>query len=1039
MKINISRGVILSLCVLCYLFTQAQDRIITGAILDRDSIPLSNATVSVKGKNVYVATSQDGSFNIPVSSADQHLLVSYVGMRTAEISIAGRSNIVVVLDVSESRLNEVVVVGYGSRKRADITSSISSISEKDIKNLPVSGIDQAIQGKLAGVMVNNNGGQPGGGVSVRVRGITSINGNEPLYVVDGVPILTDRNSISHDQLGGMGGQTVQSPLATLNTSDIVSVDILKDASAQAIYGSLAANGVVMITTKRGKAGDGQISYETYYGWQNVPKKLEVMDLREFAQYNNEVLKEIADVNGSTYFPIGEYQNIDVLGKGTDWQDAIFRTGNIKNHQLSFSGGADKTNYYFSLNYFDQSGTIIGSGFNRYSLRFNIDHQIKSWFKVGMSTTASRSKQRITLTNGSDAVVNLAVANSPAAPVFKGSEYAGPVSVGGWNFGNAVNPVALAELRDVQNVNSKVFGNVYGELQLTDFLNYRSEVNFSGNVDENTAFQPYLANILTPSRLREEKNLSTYWGVRNFINFNKNFGSHHVNVTVGHEAQGSSWDNLNAGRMNLNQNLRSINAGAAEGQQVGGGRGDWNMESYFARAGYSYNDRYAVNFSIRRDGSSAFGPDNRIGYFPAASIGWTISNESFAAAWQGLTYLKLRAGAGAVGNQNVGGNAYVTNIRLFSTSPFGAGGIPQNVGNPLIKWESVITYNIGLDFGLLNGKIDVSVDAYKKETTDMLMATELPVYTGIGTNWDDIQSPIVNAGKMTNQGIDLSITSYNINKADFNWKTQLALSHYKNELVNLNSESAHLTTYTEYGNAVMLTRTIPGGPVGRFYGFVYDGLYRTNDDLNKGPNQGLPVNPTGTWLGDIRYKDLNGDGIIDSRDITFIGNPNPDFTFGLTNTFTYKAIDLSIFLQGSYGNQILNYTRRTTEALNNVYWNQLTTVKDRYTAENTNGNVHRYNQWHQNNMRVSDRMIEDGSYLRIQNISIGYNLPVKWISRAKLTAFRIYASGQNIHTFTKYTGFDPELGSFNSNVLITNVDLGNYPNPRTFTIGANISF
>lgn len=1036
---RLCRGLLLLFCILCHTLTSAQERIITGVISDQNGDPLANASVAIKGRQVSVTTNESGSFRLQAAAADNILVISYVGMRSEEVAIAGRNHILVSLTVADSRLNEVVVVGYGTSRRSDVTSSIASINEKDIKGLPVSGIDQALQGKLAGVTVSNNGGQPGGGVSVRVRGITSINGNEPLYVVDGVPLLSDRNSISHDQLGGMGGQTVQSPLATINPSDIVSVDILKDASAQAIYGSMAANGVVLITTKRGRAGEGKITYETYYGWQQVPKTLDVMDLREFAVYNTQVLQEIAAVNGTTYFPIGEYQKPEVLGKGTDWQDAIFQTGQIQNHQLSFSGGAAKTNYYFSLNYFDQTGTIIGSDFNRYSIRFNLDHQIKDWFKVGMSTTASKSNQRITLTNGSDAVVNLAVANSPAAPIFRGNDYASTISIGGWNFGNPVNPVALAELRDVRNINSKVFGNVYGELSFTDFLNFRSELNFSANIDQNSAFQPYVNNILTPSRLREERNLSTYWGVRNFISLNKNFGRHNVTATAGHEAQGSHWDNINASRMNLTRNLQSIGAGAAEGQQIGGGKGDWNMESYFARAGYTYDDHYALNLSIRRDGSSSFGPDNRIGYFPAASIGWTVSNEAFAQDWNFVNYLKFRAGAGAVGNQGVGGNAYVTNIRLFSTAPFGPGGVPQNVGNPLFKWESVITYNAGVDLGLFNRKMELTVDVYKKITSDMLMSTELPVYTGIGTNWDDIQSPIVNAGEMTNTGIDLGITTYNISKKDFSWKTNLVVSHYKNALNKLNSESAHLTTYTEYGNAVMLTRTVAGGPIGRFYGFQTDGLFRSQDDLNKAPEQGLPIEPTGTWLGDIRYKDMNGDNIIDSRDLTYLGNPNPDFTFGFTNTFNYKSLDLSIFLQGSYGNDILNYTRRTSESLNNVYWNQLATVGNRYTEANPGGDLPRYNQWHQNNMRVSDRFIEDGSYLRIQNISLGYNLPLSLISKAKFTAVRLYASGQNIYTFTNYTGFDPELGAFNSNVLMTNVDLGNYPNPRTFTIGANITF
>lgn len=1026
-------------------FSQSQVRV-NGVVKDNSGQVLPGVTVKEKGTNNAVSTDNEGSFSIQVNRIGASLEFYFIGMNRQEVLVGEKNVLDITLTPANTALDDVVVIGYGSARRSDITSSISSVTASDIKNLPVAGIDQALQGKVAGVSVNTNGGQPGGGVSVRVRGLTSINGNEPLYVVDGIIIPSTRNTISQDKLGGMGGSTVQSGIAGLNPNDIEKIDVLKDASAQAIYGAQGANGVVLITTKRGKIGEGQINYEAYFGRQNTPKMLDLMDLSQFARYNNQVLEEISQVTGNAFTPIGEYASPDILGKGTDWQDAIFQSGTIQSHQLSFSGGQDKTNYYLSLNYFDQEGTIIGSGFDRYSMRFNLDHQIKDWVKVGVSSNVSHTNQRTTLTNGSDAIVNVAAFNSPAAPIYDISgEFAPPIAVGGYTFGNPVNPVAMAKLRDVTNKRLHAFGSVYADVFFTKHINLRNEVNYDYSNGNNMAFQPFLASggitLLSPSKIVETRTPSLYWALRNYLNYNQTFGLHNVSAQIGHEAQESSWDNLEATRQNLALNIPSIVAGEQENQEIGGGKGEWAMESYFARAGYSYNDRYALNFSIRRDGSANFGPNKKIGYFPAGSFGWTISNESFASDWKWADYLKLRLGAGMVGNANTDQVRYATNIRLFATSPFGAGGIPQNVGNPDLGWETVITYNAGLDWSFLKRRIDVTFDIYKKRTTDMLMATKLPVFTGIGTEWNDIQSPWVNAGEMTNTGFDLGISSANIDKEDFKWNTSFVFSHYKNTLNKLNSESADLITYTEYSNAVILTRTVAGGPLGRFFGFKEEGVFKSEEEIRNHANQGLPISPTGTWLGDVKYADINDDGVIDDKDMTYIGDPNPDFTFGLTNTFEYKNFDLSIFLQGSVGGEILNYTRRSLETPRNVYWNQMESIgTDRYSELfNPDGTLPRYNQWHQQNLRVSSRMVENGSYLRLQNLTLGYNLPAHIANKAKMSNARIFVTGQNLITWSKYSGFDPELGSFNNSVLMQNVDLGNYPNPRTFTFGASFTF
>ncbi|WP_407429940.1 SusC/RagA family TonB-linked outer membrane protein [Arcticibacter sp.] len=1042
-------------------FAQPPSRVIKGVVTDEVGATLPGASVTVKNFRAATTTNSKGQYSITVPEGGQILIFSFIGMSPQEARIGSRTTVNITLSDGNTNLNEVVVVGYGSIRRSDVTSSIASVGEKDIKNLPVAGLDQALQGKVSGVTITNNGGQPGGGVSVRIRGITSVNNVEPLYVVDGIPILTSSNSIAQDQLGGKAGQSSQSILSTLNPNDIESVDILKDASAQAIYGSLGANGVILITTKKGRSGEGKISYDVYYGLQNVPQKLDVMNLRQYAEYYNSLIPEIEAASpGSTLNAIGEFANPLLLGAGTDWQDALFQEGKIKNHQLSFSGGNDKTTHYFSLNYFDQGGTILGSGFERLSSRIAVDHQVKSWLKAGVSANLSRSDQKITLTDGTETPTTIVLYNSPATPIRDASgQFITTSSLGNNTFGNANgNPIATAMLRDVGAVQSKGFGNVYAEVGFTRFLKYRSEVNYDFQLSQNHAFQPKISNsttgqtILSPSKLREERNNSYYWALRNYLTFNNSFGKHSVNAVLGHEAQASHYDNQFVSATDLKQNLMSINAGTILPSGTNGNKGNWSMESYFGRATYTFDGRYSISGSLRRDGASSFGPNKRIGYFSAGSAAWTVTNEPFAKDWKFINYLKIRAGVGSVGNQNSPvQNAYSTNIRLFSISPFGGGGIPANVGNPDLSWESVTTQNGGIDASFLNKNVEVTVDIYKKTTTDMILSTTLPVFAGLDPNppanaYKDIEPPVTNAGEMTNSGIDIGITSYNIQSKGFSWKTNLIFSKYKNKLVSLNSQSAILRgAEQDFTSASVVNITQAGGAVGTFYGYVTDGLFRSEAELNNGTDWGIAVGPTGMWLGDVRYKDISGpdgvpDGRIGSEDVTVIGDPNPDFTYGLTNTFQFKGFDFSFFLQGVQGGKIYNWTRKYSESLYDPFVNQLTSVLNRYSASNTDSDMPRFvNRWHSNNTRNSDRYIEDGSYLRIQNISLGYNLPSKWLQPAKVSSARVYFSAQNVYTFTKYSGYDPEIGSFNKSVLTPNVDNGHYPTPRTFTIGANVQF
>lgn len=777
-----------------------------------------------------------------------------------------------------------------------------------------------------------------------------------------------------------------------------------------------------------------------------------MNLRQFAEYQNSIIPEINAVTGGNQEATPEFANPALLGKGTDWQNEIYQQGSIQSHQLAFSGGQNKTNYYVSGSYFNQIGTLIETKFDRYTLRANIDHEVKSWLKIGFSTNLVRSNQKIGLSDGFDAVTSTVLYNSPASPVrdVYGS-YVGQTRVGTATFGNPFNPVAMAKFRDVRNVTSRSFGALYAEIKILEGLTLRNEVNYDFNLSSDKAYQPKISNdslkidIISPSKLREQRTNSLYWAVKNYLNYNKSFGKHTIYVTVGHEVQASKYDYLNASRQNLTLNLPSLAAGQGgnnSNEAIGAGAGAWSMESYFARLNYSFDNRYAISATIRGDGSSSFGPNKRWGYFPGVSASWTVTNENFAHNLNTLTYLKLRLGAGAVGNQEVGRpNSYTSNVNLITVGPFGAGSSPDNVANPNLSWESVLTYNAGIDATFFASVLDVSVDVYKKVTTNMLLATQLGLYSGLGNDFGDIRTPIANDGQITNKGIDISITSNNIRKQDLTWKTTLVFSHYKNTLDFLNTpESVIRGDFNEYdGSPKLVALSRQGYPVGSFYGFVTDGLFTSMEQLNDGTNWGLDVKPDGQWLGDIRYKDLNNDGKIDDKDVTEIGNPNPKFTLGLTNSLTYKGFDLSVFVYASYGAKIFNYSRRQTEGMRNQYNNQLTTVMDRYTTSNTDATMPRYNQWHENNVRISDRYVEDGSYLRIQNVSLGYNLPKLLLNKIKIANARIYVSAQNLKTFTKYSGYDPELGAINNRATFMNVDNGRYPVPRSYTIGANIEF
>jgi TonB-linked SusC/RagA family outer membrane protein len=1046
-------------CVVFFSATSAfaQNKTVSGTITDQNGTPLSGATVTVKGQNISAATQDNGTFTISVPTNARTLVVSYVGMTNQEISINNRTTVAVKLNPVDNSLNEVVVIGYGTQKRQDVNGAVSTIRASEIANIPMPSVDQLLQGRAAGVTVTQNSGQPGSAVSVRIRGVTSISGtNEPLYVIDGVPVsgAGERSGslLSNVTEGGAGASNL-SPLATLNPSDILTIDVLKDASATAIYGNRASNGVVIITTKKGRNGTSRISYDGYLGLQTPAKLLDVMDLQQYAKLQNEMAAAFGQA------PRAEFRDISLLGKGTDWQREIFQEAPMQSHQLSFSGGKDNVQFYTSAGYLNQKGMVLGSEFKRYTFRANIDAQVKSWFKLGVYMTGARTNERIAVTDAIDGVISLALYQAPDIAVrnFDGS-FAGP-KAGEDNGTGQFNPVAQASLNKNNYVRDNLYGTIFGDITILKNLTWHSEIGGSLGNNQGEIFRPSyeIGRFNNPTAiLRVSRENNKFWNTKHYLTYKKVAGKHDITALAGFEAQESRWERVTSEGQGFQSNdvynLRIATTTLVNRDYTY--KGSNALVSYYARAIYSFNRKYGITATVRADGSSKFSPDgDQWGLFPAVAASWRISEESFM---QGISKtvsnLRLRLGYGQVGNQNIDNYAYGASLRAFPT-PYGTAFAVANFQNPKLKWETAIQKNAGIDFTLLNNKIDVTFDVYEKTSKNFLFRDQIPSYlTGVGAA--QIQAPFVNGGKVRNRGFDLSITSRNITKGDFTWNTTLNLSHYKNKVLSLLQENAIIdrSVVTGGGTSVTVTRTQVGAPISQFYGYRVIGLYRDASVLT-GPNPpaipaGFSYAATGAntlWLGDVQYEDVSGpdgkpDGIIDQNDRVAIGDPNPDFTFGLNNSLTYKGFDLGIFVTGSVGNDGINLVKRVGAGLFRLYNNQLASAADYYSASNPDGEIPRptTSNSHPNHF-MSERYVEDASFVRIQNISLGYTLPTRWVNKAMFNRVRIYGSVQNLYTFTNYTGYDSELGSYNQDALRSGVDIGRYPIPRTITVGINAEF
>ena len=1019
-----------------------QDIPVSGVVKSgSDGELLLGVTVVVKGTSTGTVTDVNGAFKLSVSSENDVLVFSSVGYISEEVGVGGRNFIEMTLMPDITALDEIVVIGYGTSKRADITGSISSVTGDDLRATNPVTFDQALQGKIPGLVVQQISGQPGGAVSVQVRGLSSFGSSGPLYVVDGIimgPTAT---------LG-----TGTNPLAAINPSEIETIDVLKDASATAIYGSQATNGVIVITTKRGREAPPSISYEFYTGFQQLPKKLPVMNLREYATFINERNTGL----GWGFDARPEFANPEYLGEGTDWQGELFRNAPMTNHTVTVNGGDTRTQYLLSGSYFKQEGIALGSDFRRMSVRLNLDNKTTNWLKIGTSLQLANIKENVN--SSSSNVINTALSQTPDIPVTNADgSWGGAFNPNGW-VNSTVNPYAIALINKDEVERNQFIGNAYAEISFTRDLVLRNEVTGSFSVATQDKFSPTYKMGLVERTINSasfDYSQSLYTTIRNYLTYDRTFaGVLNTNVMAGHEAQLSTTENTSTSRTNFpSNNVQVISAGDPTTAINSGSKGHSAQESYFGRLNVGFNDKYLLTGNIRTDGSSKFAAGNRWVTTYSGAFAWKMNNEFLKSVSQ-VNELKLRAGYGLTNNQNVRDYAYTSTLATIPTGLTGVAQLTQNVANPFVEWETTKYANVGLDGTFFNWRINFSVDFYNRRTDGLLMQIPLPMYSGtaIGYSPGSLDAPYVNVGTINNKGFDFSISTVNVSGKSFSWKTDLTVSRNINEVLKLNTDGASLDR--EY------SKTVVGRSIGEFYGYVVEGVFATAEDfethaLPTRNGEELPVGASGgsIWYGDLKFRDFNGDGVIDERDQTFLGSPIPKYQIGLNNTFSYRNFDLNVFFNANYGNKVFNQLRVNGEYpgtsfgylrelnnyaklelidpegsdtdINNVYVVNPDTKIPGIRNDNTN-----------DNNRNSDKFIEDASFIRCRSISLGYTFPEALLQKVYIGSLRAYVNVSNAFIITNYKGMDPEIGSWDP--LNAGVDSGFYPQPRTFTVGLNVT-
>lgn len=1027
----------ITLLVLSILFgsflhvANAQNLSVTGKVKNKaNGDPLVGTTVSVKGTSNSVITDASGNFSITVQKGGT-LVFTYTGMGPVEFKVSTAGFIEIQMEEANKSMNEIVVIGYGAKKRRDLSTSISSVSSKEVNATPVADAAQALQGRVSGVTIVQGSGAPGGtgGTGIKIRGISSLTGtNNPLIVVDGYP------------LPDQGADNV---LNSFGTGDIESIDVLKDAAAASIYGVRASNGVIMITTKRGKAGKTNLTVDVYRGIQQAWSLPKMLNAREYAILNSEariasglpVIPKLADFNAI------EQQ----YGKGTDWLDEIFRRAAIQNVNLTASGGSDKAQYLFSAGYFKQDGIVYNTDFERFTLRFNGDVKVNNRIKVGNSLSMNKFIEHGTDTyTAFNSVVLLALTAPPTVqPRNADGTYAG--GSGSLDGFNEPNPIYQLEVPKNKNTKYRITGNIYTEINLLKDLKFKALFGGDFNYQEINNFSPATPSsggrpfILTGYSV--QKGLYPDYLAEYTLTYDKTIREKHkFNAVAGYTYQENRYSYVVAGRGgNFTQNIPVLNDvifRATDISQTYNSAEDGinsRLMSYFGRINYDFDNRGFLGLSIRRDGSSNFAPKNKFAVFPSVSAAWRLTQEKFLQNVNWLDELKVRASYGYTGNPNVAANAYKQSINQTFQYTFGnssgSGGVvggaaPSRSYNPDIKWEKNEQLDFGFDGSVFKNRLGFSIDVYQRRSKDLILYVAPPFVSGT------YESVPFNTGTLQNRGIDVSLNGKIITSKALNWNANAILSAYKNEVISLGLSAPLDGGFTRITGGSL--RTTQGSPANYFYGFVTEGIFQSAAEIANHAVQTAGSDPTtSTAPGDIKFKDLNGDGVINDKDRTNIGNANPTFTYGLTNTINYKNFELTVFIQGSQGNKVLNFTRWYTEGgvSNGNYSND---VIGRWTAPGTSDKMPRVilNDPNGNN-RVSDRFVEDGSYLRVKNVRLAYTLPSKWADKLKLKRTQFYVSAQNLITLTNYTGMDPEVGG--------GVDQGFYPQSRTLLTGITIDF
>ena len=982
-------GMLLPMCIF------AQQITVQGVVKDQTGETVIGASVMEKGTTNGTITGIDGDFSLNMSS-NGTLVVSFVGYKTQEVQVKGQKQLQVVLSEDAEMLDEVVVIGYGTMKKSDLTGAVSSIGNKDIKDSPVSNLGQAIQGKISGVQIVD-AGKPGDNVSIKIRGLGSINNCDPLVVIDGVP--TD--------LG----------LSSLNMADVERLDVLKDASATAIYGSRGANGVVMITTKRGTEGKGKLAVSANYSFQNATNVPSLLNAAQYAELSNDMM-----VNSGRN-PNPEWANPSELGAGTDWMDELLRMGVMQNYTVSYSGGNEKSHYYVSGGFLDQSGIVKSVNYRRFTFQSNSDAQVLKWLKFSNNITFSADTKKSGSYNIGDALKAL-----PIYPVKnEDGSWSGPDGNSEW-YGSTRNPIGPTELNKSQTDGYNFLANLTAELTFTKWLKFKSTFGYDAKFWFIDNFTPKYNWKPTPteetSRYKSDNKSFTYlWD--NYFLFDHTFAEkHRVGLMAGMSAQWNTNDYLNAQKnVFMFDNVHEMDNGE-EMYAIGGNETEWALLSYMARVNYSYEDRYLLTATIRRDGSSRFGKKHRWGTFPSVSVAWRASQEKWFPKNDYINDLKVRAGYGVTGSQaSVGNYSYLASYNT-SVYPFGISSgnqtalVSSTLANPYIHWEEVAQTNIGFDASLFNSRVMFSFDAYLKETRDMLVKASIPITSG----FEDTTTTYTNAGKVRNQGIEMSLHTINLT-GELGWETNLTATYNKNKIKDLNSDVPYYINQINNSYVTMLAKDYP---INVFYGYVTDGIFQNQSEVNT-----HAVQP-GAEPGDIRFRDLNNDGVINDSDRTVIGNPNPSWLFSMNNSLSYKGFELSVFLQGIAGNKIYNANNIDNTGMAAAY-NQTTDVLKRWQGEGTSNSMPRAVFGDPNqNTRVSDRFVENGSYLRLKNITLSYTFPKQWLQKAQIENARLSLSCENVATITGYSGFDPEVG-------INGIDQNRYPISRTFSLGLNFNF